>query len=98
MKITNFNKGIISSSLGSFWWGVLGTYYFQYISFVGTLEVVVHRCVWTTLILLITTTIFNKWIFLKEIILNKKKIINIICNKHFDFWKLVYMDLCRINK
>ena len=72
MKITNFNKGIISSSLGSFWWGVLGTYYFQYISFVGTLEVVVHRCVWTTLILLITTTIFNKWIFFKEIFLNKK--------------------------
>ena len=27
MKITNFNKGIISSSLGSFWWGVFGTYY-----------------------------------------------------------------------
>ena len=66
MKITNFNKGIISSSFGSFWWGVLGTYYFQYISFVGTLEVVVHRCVWTTLILLITTTIFNKWILLKK--------------------------------
>ena len=43
MKITNFNKGIISSSLGSFWWGVLGTYYFQYITFVGTFEVVVHQ-------------------------------------------------------
>ena len=75
MKITNFNKGIISSSFGSFWWGVIGTYYFQYITFVGTFEVVVHRCIWTTLILLITTTIFNKWFLFKKVFLNKKKVL-----------------------
>ena len=75
MKITNFNKGIISSSLGSFWWGFLGTFYFQYITFVGTLEVVVHRCIWTTLMLLITTTFFNKWHLLKKIIFDKKKLL-----------------------
>jgi len=68
----SFNKGIISSSLGSFWWGVLGTYYFQYISFIGTFEVVVHRCIWTALILFITTFIFGKWNLFKKIILNKK--------------------------
>ena len=75
MKITNFNKGIISSSSGSLWWGFLGTYYFQYITFVGTLEVVVHRCIWTTLILLITTTFLNKWHLLKKIITDKKKLL-----------------------
>ena len=75
MKITDFNKGIISSSLGSFWWGFLGTYYFQYITFVGTIEVVVHRCIWTTLMLLITTTFFNKWYLLKKIIFDKKKLL-----------------------
>ena len=75
MKITNFNKGIIASSSGSLWWGFLGTYYFQYITFVGTLEVVVHRCIWTTLILLITTTFFNKWRLLKKIISDKKKLL-----------------------
>ena len=75
MKITNFNKGIIASSSGSLWWGFLGTYYFQYITFVGTLEVVVHRCIWTTLILLITTTFFNKWSLLKKIISDKKKLL-----------------------
>ena len=75
MKITDFNKGIISSSFGSFWWGVLGTYYFQYIAFVGTFEVVVHRCLWTTLILLITTTIFNKWFLFKKVFSNKKKLL-----------------------
>jgi len=77
-NVTNFNKGIISSSVGSFWWGVIGTYYFQYISFVGTFEVVVHRCIWTALILLITTTFFNKWHSFKEIIINKKKIFVLI--------------------
>ncbi len=78
INVTNFNKGIIFSSVGSFWWGVIGTYYFQYIAFVGTFEVVVHRCIWTTLILLITTTFFNKWHLFKEIIINKKKIFVLI--------------------
>ena len=75
MKISNFNKGILSSSFGSLWWGLLGTYYFQYISFVGTLEVVIHRCLWTVIILLTTTFFFNKWYLIKKTILNKKKTI-----------------------
>ena len=68
----SFNKGIISSSLGSFWWGVLGTYYFQYISFIGTFEVVVHRCIWTTLILFVTTFLFGKWSIFKKVLSDKK--------------------------
>ncbi len=74
MKINKFKRGIISSSLGSFWWGILGTYYFQYISFIGTLEVVIHRSIWTCLILLLTTSLFNKCFFFKKIFLDKKKI------------------------
>ena len=70
----NFNKGIFSASLGSFWWGVLGTYYFQYISYVGTFEVVMHRSLWTALILLFTTIFYSKWKSLKNIINDKKKI------------------------
>ena len=68
----SFNKGIIYSSLGSFWWGVIGTYYFQYISFIGTFEVVVHRCIWTTLILFVTTFLFGKWSIFKKILSDKK--------------------------
>ena len=75
MKISNFNKGILSSSFGSLWWGFLGTYYFQYISFVGTLEVVIHRCLLTVIILVTTTFFFNKWYLIKKIILDKKKTI-----------------------
>ena len=72
MKIRKFSKGIISSSLGSFWWGFLGTFYFQYITFIGTFEVVVHRSIWTFIILLITTTFFKKWNLVKKILSNKK--------------------------
>ena len=74
MKITKFNKGIFSSSVGSLWWGVFGTYYFQYISFIGTLEVVVHRSIWTCVILVITTTFLKKWNICKKIFLDKKKL------------------------
>ena len=71
-KMKSFNKGIIYSSLGSFWWGVLGTYYFQYISFIGTFEVVVHRCIWTTLILFVTTFLFGKWSIFKKVLSDTK--------------------------
>ena len=88
MKITDFNKGIISSSLGSFWWGFLGTYYFQYITFIGTIEVVVHRCIWTTLILLITTIFFklNKDLKLN---LNETDLTKLRLLDKFLFFKLV---------
>ena len=78
MKITKFNKGIISSSLGSFWWGFIGTFYFQYITFIGTFEVVVLRSIWTFIILLLSTTFFNKWNLFKKIFFDKKKIFVLI--------------------
>jgi len=85
INFTKFNKGIVSSSIGSFWWGVIGTYYFQYIAFVGTLEIVVHRSIWTALILLITTTFFNKWHLFKKIIINKKKLFVLIITSFLIF-------------
>ncbi len=75
MKISNFTKGIVSSSFGSFFWGFFGTIYFQYISFIGFYEVVVHRSIWTLLILIITTTFFKKWKIFKNILTDKKKLL-----------------------
>ena len=64
----NFNKGLLLTSLGSFWWGFIGVIYFQYVSFIGHVELVVHRCLWTAVMLIITTTFLSKWkIFIKEI-------------------------------
>ena len=67
-------KGIVYSGLGSFWWGVIGVIYFKYVSFVGPIELVIHRSVWTCLILLFTTTFFSKWNLFLEIIFDKKKL------------------------
>ena len=75
MKISNFTKGIISSSSGSFFWGFFGTIYFQYISFIGFFEVVVHRSIWTLIILIITTTFFKKWEIFNIILIDKKKLL-----------------------
>ncbi|WP_415309253.1 EamA family transporter RarD [Candidatus Pelagibacter sp. Uisw_099_02] len=75
MKNQNFNKGITLTALGSFWWGVIGVIYFKYISFVGPIEVVIHRCVWTSVVLIISTFYFSKWNIFFEIISNKKKLI-----------------------
>ena len=61
MKNSNFNKGITLTAIGSFWWGVIGVVYFKYISFVGHIEVIIHRCVWTSAILIISTFYFSKW-------------------------------------
>ena len=72
---SQFNKGLLLTSLGSFWWGFIGVIYFEYVSFIGHVELVVHRCLWTAVMLIITTTFFSKWkIFIKEI-KNKKKLI-----------------------
>ncbi len=62
----DFNKGLLLTSLGSFWWGFIGVIYFEYVSFIGHIELVVHRCLWTAAMLILTTTFFSKWkIFLK---------------------------------
>ena len=66
-----FNKGLLLTSLGSFWWGFIGVIYFQYVSFIGHIELVVHRCLWTAVMLLLTTTFFSKWNLFKTTIKNK---------------------------
>jgi chloramphenicol-sensitive protein RarD len=67
-----FNKGLSLTALASFWWGFFGVIYFKFISFIGHIELVVHRCLWTAITLLITTTIFSKWNIFFNIIKNKK--------------------------
>ncbi len=74
----NFNKGLLLTSLGSFWWGFIGVIYFEYVSFIGHVELVVHRCLWTAVMLIITTSFLSKWdIFLEEI-KNKKKLLALL--------------------
>ena len=74
MNKKNFNKGVLLTSLGSFWWGFFGVIYFKYISFAGHFEVLIHRSVWTTIVLLFTISLFSKWNIFKKIFSDKKKI------------------------
>jgi len=70
-----FNKGLLLTSLGSFWWGFIGVLYFEYVSFIGHIELVVHRCLWTAVMLIITTSFLAKWNTFLFIISNKKNLL-----------------------
>ena len=69
-----FNKGLLLAGFGSFWWGFFGVLYFKYISFIGHIELVVHRCLWTTFTLILSTFLFHKWNIFFEILKNKKNL------------------------
>ena len=73
--MSSFNKGFILTSLGSFWWGFIGVIYFEYVAFIGHIELVVHRCLWTAVMLIVTTTIFSKWKIFFNIVSNIKNLI-----------------------
>tara|TARA_B100000401_G_scaffold436623_1_gene380471 strand:+ start:124 stop:996 length:873 start_codon:yes stop_codon:yes gene_type:complete len=76
--MSSFNKGIIYIIIGSFWWGVLGVIYFKSVSFIGSIELVLHRALWTTLILLVSTLYLSKWNKFLKILQFKKNIIYLI--------------------
>ncbi len=71
-KNNNFNKGIFLTAAGSFWWGLIGVIYFKYISFAGHVEVVIHRSLWTTVMLIITSVLLSKIDKIKIVIKNKQ--------------------------
>ena len=57
----NIFKGIVSSGIGSLWWGVIGVLYFKSVSFVTPLELTIHRTIWTAFLLIISISIYSKW-------------------------------------
>ena len=71
MKKKIFN-GILSSGLGSLWWGVIGVLYFKTVSFVSPLELTIHRTIWTAFLLIFSLTIYSKWHDVFNIIKNIK--------------------------
>ena len=65
-----FNKGLLVAGFGSFWWGFFGVIYFKYIAYIGHIELVVHRCLWTAFTLILTTFFFSKWSIFFKILKN----------------------------
>ena len=72
-----FSKGLLLTSLGSFWWGFIGVLYFKYLDFIGFVEVVLNSCVWTAVTLIISTFFFSKWNIFFTIISNKRNVIGL---------------------
>ncbi len=89
--------GILFSAGASFWWGIIGVFYFKSVAFVGPIELVIHRTIWTAFLLLITTTLYSKWSAIHLILKNQKKNLATINNGYLNIYKLVNVDLCRCN-
>jgi chloramphenicol-sensitive protein RarD len=77
MKKKTFN-GILSSGIGSLWWGIIGVLYFKSVSYVSPLELTIHRTVWTAFLLVFSISIYSKWNQVFEILKNTKKTLFLI--------------------
>jgi chloramphenicol-sensitive protein RarD len=66
-------EGSILTIIASLWWGIIGVIYFKFVSFATPIELTIHRTIWTSFLLLITTSMLSKWHIFFKIIKNKKK-------------------------
>jgi len=57
----NLFKGSLFTVGASLWWGVIGVFYFKFVSFASPIELTIHRTIWTALLLIITTCYYSKW-------------------------------------
>ena len=73
----NILYGILFGTSASLWWGVIGVFYFKFVSFAGPIELVVHRTIWTSFLLLVTTTLYSKWHDVIIILKDLKKLITV---------------------
>jgi len=71
MKKKTLN-GILSSGVGSLWWGVIGVLYFKTVSFISPLELTIHRTIWTAFLLIFSISIYSKWNDVFNILKNVK--------------------------
>jgi len=69
----NILSGILYGASASLWWGIIGVFYFKSVSYVGPIELVVHRTIWTAFLLIITTSLYSKWSLVFSILRNRKK-------------------------
>ena len=68
-------EGSLLTIGASLWWGVIGVIYFKFVSFANPLELVIHRTIWTALLLVMTTFFLSKWNIFFKLLKNIKIII-----------------------
>ena len=71
----NLLKGSLFTIGASLWWGVIGVFYFKFVSFASPLELTIHRTIWTALLLIITTSYYSKWDEFIKLIKNPKNLL-----------------------
>ena len=71
----NLLQGSFFTIGASLWWGVIGVFYFKFVSFASPLELTIHRTIWTALLLVITTNYYSKWTEFNRIIKNPRNLI-----------------------
>ena len=71
----NLLKGSLFTVGASLWWGVIGVFYFKFVSFASPLELTIHRTIWTALLLVITTNHYSKWKVFNKLIRKPKNLI-----------------------
>ena len=70
----NLFKGSFFTVGASLWWGVIGVFYFKFVSFASPLELTIHRTIWTALLLVFTTSYYLKWPEFNKIIKKKNNL------------------------
>ena len=68
MKQKNIH-GIFYTTSASLWWGIIGVFYFNFVSFASPLELTIHRTIWTAFLLILTTFYYSKWKELNKVII-----------------------------
>jgi chloramphenicol-sensitive protein RarD len=65
-------EGTLLTVGASLWWGVIGVIYFKFASFANPIELVIHRTIWTAVILIFTTFYLMKWNYFFRLFKNIK--------------------------
>ena len=71
----NILKGTFFVTGASLWWGIIGVFYFNFVSYASPFELVFHRTIWTAVLLAISTTVYNKWPEFRNLIIKPKNLI-----------------------
>ena len=72
---TNFIKGIIFASVAALWWGMPQPLFFDEINYIPSLEVAMHRGVWSFFVLFLSLVIFSEIKDFFKLFKSSKKII-----------------------
>ena len=72
---TNFIKGIIFASVAALWWGMPQPLFFDEINYIPSLEVAMHRGVWSFFVLFFSLVIFSEINDFFKLFKSSKKII-----------------------